>query len=204
MFQNRDGSRVTSGGLIRPSPLPANAPTEQEILAGMIGPRPPSSSLTGTRSALHGTAPVPANPHNDILTAIYRAPFNPDVLKRQEAETLRAALASGHVTVDLLLQHFAHAQMPPLQREILLNVLKVLQSQGHLGLSAAQPNQLPSRGGGLSPLPPDTLGLLQQQRLSPGLLGSSGLTVVSPTHNQRIPSPQELQVHTQQVIFFHF
>jgi hypothetical protein len=55
----------------------------------------------------------------------------------------------------------------------------------------------------LSPLPgADTLAILQQkqQRLSPGLLGSGGLTVVSPTPNQRIPSPQELQVHTQQIL----
>lgn len=86
------------------------------------------------------------------------------------------------------------------QREILLNVLKLAQSQGHLGGAGAAP-QLHNRGGGLSPHPPDTLALLQQ-RLSPGLLGvggGGGLAVVSPTHNQRIPSPQELQAHTQQV-----
>jgi hypothetical protein len=119
----------------------------------------------------------------------------------------QAALAAGHVTLEILLQHFAHGNMPPLQREILLNILKFAQSQGHLGVNPQ--GHLPNRGGGLSPLtPPDTLAILQQQqqRLSPGLIGGGGLTVVSPTQNQRIPSPQELQVHTQQVFdcFSHF
>jgi len=204
MIQNREGPRVTSGGLIRPSPLPANAPTEQEILAGMIGPRPPNTSLTGNRGGIHGQVPLASNPQNELFAAIYRAPFNPDVLKRPEARALQAALTQGHVTVDILLQHFAHGQMPALQREILLNILKLVQSQGHPG-HLPQAAHLANRGGGLSPLtPPDTLAILQQQqqRLSPGLLSGSGggLTVVSPTHNQRIPSPQELQVHTQQVI----
>ena len=119
MTQTREGPRVTAGGLIRPSPLPANAPTEQEILAGMIGPRPPNTNLTGSRGAMHGVAATVAmnagNPQAEILSAIYHAPFNPEVLKRSEARALQAALSAGHVTVDLLLQHFAHAQMPPLQ-----------------------------------------------------------------------------------------
>jgi hypothetical protein len=134
--------------------------------------------------------------HNDILAAIYHAPFNPEVLHRPEALAVQAALSAGHVTLEVLLQHFTHGQMPQLQREILLNVLKVGQSQGHLAVSASH---LPNRGGGLSPLAPDALSILQQ-RLSPGLVG--GLTVVSPTHTQRIPSPQELQMHTQQVLFW--
>ena len=109
------------------------------------------------------------------------------------------------MTLDILLQHFAHGNMPPLQREILLNILKFAQSQGHLGPHQGQGGHLPNRGGGLSPLtPPDTLAIMQQQhqRLSPGLMGSGGggLTVVSPTSNQRIPSPQELTMHAQQVI----
>ena len=94
-----------------------------------------------------------------------------------------------------------------LQREILLNILKFAQSKGQLGPHVggqAPGSHLPNRGGGLSPLPggPDSLAILQQQqqRLSPGLLGSGGLSVVSPTPNQRIPSPQELQVHTQQIL----
>ena len=210
MVQSREGPRVTPGGLIRPSPLPAGAPTEQEILAGMIGPRPPNKSLTGSRGAVHGQGPMTSNQPNELFATIYRAPFNPEVLKRPEARALQAALSQGHVTVEVLLQHFAHGQMPALQREILLNILKLVQSQGHLG-HAQQAAHLPNRGGGLSPLPPDALAILQQQRLSPGLLGgggggagAGGLTVVSPTHNQRIPSPQELQVHTQQVRTFAF
>ena len=133
MVQSREGPRVTPGGLIRPSPLPAGAPTEQEILAGMIGPRPPNTSLTGSRGAVHGQGPMTSNQPNELFATIYRAPFNPEVLKRPEARALQAALSQGHVTVEVLLQHFAHGQMPALQREILLNILKLVQLQGHLG-----------------------------------------------------------------------
>jgi hypothetical protein len=105
-----------AGHLVRPSPLPANAPTEHEILAGMVGPRSaPANHVAGSR-AVHGQAtnvpppPLPRPPPGDILSAIYRAPFNPEVLKRPEAHSVEAALASGHVTVELLLHHFVHGQ----------------------------------------------------------------------------------------------
>jgi hypothetical protein len=82
-------------------------------------------------------------------------------------------------------------QMPPLQRDILLNILKIAQSQGHL----------PNHSGGLSPLAPEAVSAAQQKRLSPGFAGggSAGLAVANASQSQRIPSPQELQVHTQQV-----
>jgi len=134
MVQNREGPRVNSGGLIRPSPLPANAPTEQEILAGMIGPRPSAPpNLAVNRGGIHGQMSHAASQHSDLLAAIYHAPFNPEVLKRPEARALQNALGAGHVTLEILLQHFAHGTMPPLQREILLNILKFAQSNGHLG-----------------------------------------------------------------------
>lgn len=142
-------------------------------------------------------------PSSNSNVFVRKAPFGLSVC--QNISLKQAFLRLGHVTLDVLLQHFAHGNMPPLQREILLNILKVAQSQGHLGPHQGQGGHLPNRGGGLSPLtPPDTLAILQQQhqRLSPGLMGSGGggLTVVSPTSNQRIPSPQELTMHAQQVI----
>ena len=119
MGPHQGNSRITSGGLIRPSPIPANAPTEQEILAGLIGPRPtapPNPALNSNRGMMNRQQPPPQQPPlNHLLTAIYHAPFNPDVLQRPEALALQAALHSGQVTVEILLQQFANGNMPPLQ-----------------------------------------------------------------------------------------
>ena len=126
MGPHQGNSRIASGGLIRPSPIPANAPTEQEILAGLIGPRPsapPNAALNSNRGMINRQQPPPQQqPLNQLLTAIYHAPFNPDVLQRPEALALQAALQSGQVTLEILLQQFANGNMPPLQ------VLKILQT----------------------------------------------------------------------------
>lgn len=74
--------------LIKPSPIPANAPTEQEILAGMIGPKHAASSVSGNLRQLHQLG-LHQLSMPDLLSVIHNAPFNPEVLKRPEAHALQ-------------------------------------------------------------------------------------------------------------------
>jgi hypothetical protein len=80
--------KVEGRSLIKPSPIPPNAPTEQEILAGMIGPKLTAPALGGGYRQTH-----PVGLHQltmpELLTAIYNAPFNPEALKRPEAQALQ-------------------------------------------------------------------------------------------------------------------
>lgn len=74
--------------LIKPSPIPANAPTEQEILAGMIGPKPLAPPMSGNLRHMHQMG-LHQLTMPELLAAIYNAPFNPEALKRPEAQALQ-------------------------------------------------------------------------------------------------------------------
>ncbi len=231
-----------SSGIVRPSPLSAHLDHLNGVGPGLLrqqhtslpthaagGPGgfqfqpPPHAHMERPQrmfaSPAAGNPPIPQPP--DLLQLIHHAPHNLDILQRPEAFNLQRALESGDATPGTLLQQFAHGNLPPLQREILLNVLKVLQNRGTL------PTRFP--GGGMHPPPlgisprtsplPDTLSLniLQQRqqqhhhRVSPSVfvqhqaqqqpLKSNNLAV-SPTggNQQRIPSPQELVHHAQQIM----
>ena len=142
---------------------------------------------------------------------------------------------------------FIHGNLPPIRREILLNVLKVAQNQGRLGpvpqgrisppnfhnlpqfamsananqptnsnlnihSSANQPDRI-SPSAAHSPVTDPIQMLMQQgknnqpQRLSPMPLGigtqtggKNTLSVSPVPSQQRVPSPQELVIHTQQIM----
>ena len=141
---------------------------------------------------------------------------------------------------------FIHGNLPPIRREILLNVLKVAQNQGRLGpvppgrisppnfhnlpqyamsgsnnqssnphLNIHSSNQADRISPSLAHSPvADPIQMLMQQgkssqsqRVSPMLLGvgtqggSKNTLTVSPVPSQqRVPSPQELVIHTQQIM----
>ena len=212
--------------VIRPSPIPANAPTEQEILRG--GPH----SHPGHQHQ-HRLPHLPQHAP-DLLQLINNHPLNVGILQRAEAQALQIAVDQHHVSPQVLLQQFAHGNLQPLQREILLQVLKVQQNNGrlptsltpqmaqHLSLGAAhQPpqhhthHQQQQHHPGISPRTsplsehPMNMAVMHQhqQRLSPSAMfpgqqpgGKSSLTVSPVPGQQRIPSPQELVYHTQQIM----
>lgn len=142
---------------------------------------------------------------------------------------------------------FIHGNLPPIRREILLNVLKVAQNQGRLGpvppgrVSPPNFHNLPqyamsgntnqpsnshlnihsssnqseriSPSLAHSPVADPIQMLMQQgknnssQRVSPMLLGigsqaggKNTLSVSPVPSQQRVPSPQELVIHTQQIM----
>jgi translation initiation factor 4E transporter len=132
-----------------------------------------------------------------------------DMLRRPESHALQLAVAEGHVLPASLLQQFTHGNLPNLQREILLQVLKVQQGQGRLPTSMPPPPPPPQQlqapfaqhmamSPRTSPLGEQlNLAMMQQQqrRTTPNSLA------ISPTPGQqRIPSPQELVFHTQQIM----
>ncbi|TRY70753.1 hypothetical protein TCAL_07343, partial [Tigriopus californicus] len=227
--------------VIRPSSVPNNAPTEQEILAGLssagnggvVGPRPPIMRFPNVPPRL------PLTP--DLLHLIHSHPSNPTLLETREAKSLQFALAHGHAKPMQLVSEFAHREFDPHQREVLVAVLKLLQSQGRLPVSMHQLHQQQQQQG--HPLPaggnphvmtrpqptsprssphfPDNvnLALLQQQqpphgqqRLSPAMMMQlaaaqqagrkpASLSVSpQPAGQQRIPSPQEISLHTQNIM----
>jgi len=235
-------------GLVKPAPLPAgippNAPTEQEILEGLMGgrkanghrgpPRPPQSMVSPQLSQYLG-----------------RMPLNRELLSRPEADHLMMGLNNGTITVDNLVQQLNNTALQQRQRDLLLNVLKLkTMAPPQLPRSAPGPHQsfapphltVSSVGGqrGTSPLPdPLQSMLLQQQqanqapsmllqqqqavqaaRVSPlmfphapapphssalavspvGNSARSALSVSPVPSTQRVPSPQEMTIITQQIM----
>lgn len=259
-------------GVVRPAPLPANAPTEQDILISRhhqpnAQPHPHASQMRRASMMppailppphphqvpnMHGglRLPVQGPPHLDLLQLIHQAPFNVEILQRQEAHVLQQALERGDATPLSLLHQFAHGNLPGLHREILLNVLKVQQNQGRLPTRIpSQPQQhylgvMPNMSPRGSPHQSENFPLNSliarhqqqqqqhphhhpqhqhpqrpphqkqqqpqpqqqqpsqvQQQPNPALMKSANNLAVSPTSGQqRIPSPQELVYHTQQIM----
>merc|ERR1719319_2090204 len=175
-------------GLVKPAPLPAgippNAPTEQEILEGLMGgrkanghrgpPRPPQSMVSPQLSQYLG-----------------RMPLNRELLSRPEADHLMMGLNNGTITVDNLVQQLNNTALQQRQRDLLLNVLK-------LKTMAPPPLTVSSVGGqrGTSPLPDPLQSMLlqpQQANQAPSMLLQQQQAVqaarVSPLMFPHAPAP---------------
>ena len=122
--------------VIRPSPIPANAQTEQEILAEMArqqqvrlrmsGPGPVQGN-PGMSMAAHGQGGIQPS-REDCLIMISRRPFHPEVLKTPEAISLQSAVeATGSQMLDTFLYQFVYGAMEHGRREILLQVRNLLE-----------------------------------------------------------------------------
>lgn len=225
-------------GLVKPAPLPAvippNAPTEQEILEGLMG---------GRKANGHRAPPRP--PQQNMISPqlsqyLGRMPLNRELLSRPEADHLMMGLHNGTITVDNLVQQLNNTALQQRQRDLLLNVLK-LKTMAPPQLPRTAPGPMPpqsfppphltvsSVGGqrGTSPLPDPLQNLLMQQqqavqaaRVSPLMFPHapnpphSAALAVSPVGNssrsalsvspvpptQRVPSPQEMTIITQQIM----
>lgn len=196
-------------GLIRPAPI---GPSEQELLDMQQQQqqqqfRPPPPAAAALARMMHPMAhmgpPPPMPPHQpDLFQLIAHAPSSNEVLQRPEVRSLNRALASGEVTPGHLLEQFTHGNLPTLQREILLNVLKVQQNKGLLPTRLPMPHHPPPFPPPVSRQPPPPNDLHISQRISPFEAKNSNNLAVSPTPpgQQRVPSPQELQYHAQQIM----
>jgi len=194
-------------GVVRPTPmggLPLNAPTEQEILEGRGGgaaPPPPRMPR------------LPVIPPQ-LLQFLEHYPLNPEVLKRQETEHLINSINAGTFPLEQLVAQLSNPKLHPQQRDLVLTVLKLKtlqhQQQQHgfqqqppppaalQALFSAGPQMMPPQR--TSPQPPPA-----QSRVSPLMFGGGGgfnphLSVSPQPQNQRVPSPQEMTVLTQQIL----
>ncbi|CAB4058613.1 EIF4ENIF1 [Lepeophtheirus salmonis] len=126
-------------GLVRPSPIPANAPTENDILLGnnnrysaqvpqrsRAPPQFQRAAPSMNTPELHQPQNTPPSYIYEVLQFIQQAPFNPEILKRSEVLALQSGLARGDVSHSMLIQQFAFgslttppppppAQIPPQQ-----------------------------------------------------------------------------------------
>ncbi|GJQ85898.1 hypothetical protein Trydic_g21754 [Trypoxylus dichotomus] len=104
-----------------------------------------------------------------------------DLLNRPEAQAILQGLKRGDITPQHLYQQLANPAMQTRHRELLQMILKL---------------QTPAVGPGsrvLSPVPPHPMFQQQQQQLRVSPLPPNAM-------HQRIPSPRELQVHTQNIM----
>lgn len=190
-------------GLVRPTPissLPPTALTENDILEGRGGQR------------FMGFQALPVQ----LLQFLEHYPLNRDVLRRSEAEHLLTSINNGSVPMESLVRHLSNMSLPARQRELILNVLKWKtmnipppSSSSNQGLSAPQVVQRssPLNEFFLSQPPP-----VHHSRVSPLLFGpgagagagvgpgGSHLSVSPAPQAQRVPSPQEMTVLTQQIL----
>ncbi|KAJ8936844.1 hypothetical protein NQ314_012160 [Rhamnusium bicolor] len=107
-----------------------------------------------------------------------------ELLNRPEAQAILQGLKRGEITTQHLYQQLANPALQPRHREMLVTILKMQGGGGGYGPSPRV----------LSPVPPHHMFQQQQQqqlRVSP--LPPNAM-------HQRIPSPRELQVHTQNIL----
>ncbi|KAG5868188.1 hypothetical protein JTB14_030261 [Gonioctena quinquepunctata] len=105
-----------------------------------------------------------------------------ELLNRPEAQAILQGLKRGEITTQHLYQQLSNPALQPRHREMLMTILKI-QGAGY----GPSPRVL-------SPVPPHHMFQQQQQqqlRVSP--LPPNAM-------HQRIPSPRELQVHTQNIL----
>lgn len=180
-------------GLVRPTPIPSlppNVMTEQEILEGR--------AMAAQRINIQQIIPP------QLLQFLEHYQLNPEVLKRAETEHLIRCINSGACPIETIIEQLSNPALNPRQRELILTVLK-LRTLGHTfpppfqGLMAAP--QMMSRASPhdhlLSQPPP------AHSRVSPLMfagMGNSHLAVSPGPQNQRVPSPQEMTVLTQQIL----
>ncbi|XP_050499218.1 eukaryotic translation initiation factor 4E transporter-like isoform X3 [Diabrotica virgifera virgifera] len=123
-----------------------------------------------------------ASPLHDLVIQQSR-----DLLNRPEAQAILQGLKRGEITTQHLYQQLANPALQPRHREMLINVLKY-HGGGGFGPSPRV----------LSPVPPHHMFQQQQQQQQQQQLRVSPLPPNA--MHQRIPSPRELQVHTQNIL----
>jgi len=200
-------------GLVRPTPISqmtGNMPTEHEILEGRN-----MAAAAAQRMNVQSALPP------QLLQFLEHYPLNPEAIKRPEAEHLLTALNNGSFPLTSVIQQLSNPNLQPRQRELILAVLKLKTLAQH-HIPPPQAAAAMQAGGGAhghlmaphlpvnrtSPLltqPPPQGGA--HARLSPLMFGVAGNTLpnshlaVSPgPQNQRVPSPQEMTVLTQQIL----
>jgi len=192
-------------GLVRPTPLgglPFNAPTEQEILEGRAMAAQQQQRIVRQ----------PPNIPPQLMQFLEHYPVNPEVLKRPETEPLMNCVNNGTFPVENLVAQLSNPNLPRREQELLLTVLKVKTRPFPPALASlfGGPNMVPPPRS--SPLPehlaqppPPTA---HSSRVSPLMFGGAvvppggaHLSVSpGPPQTQRVPSPQEMTVLTQQIL----
>ncbi|XP_040580326.1 uncharacterized protein [Lepeophtheirus salmonis] len=193
-------------GLVRPSPIPANAPTENDILLGnnnrysaqvpqrsRAPPQFQRAAPSMNTPELHQPQNTPPSYIYEVLQFIQQAPFNPEILKRSEVLALQSGLARGDVSHSMLIQQFAFGSLSALRKQVILNVLKVEQISGNLVVSQPQappppppPAQIP---------PQQMMHLHSSQRGTPPHHRQSGDVITSflkRSNGESLSSPTDL------------
>ena len=180
--------------VIRPSPLPANAPTEAELLrdmnhdnAGPTGPPPPIPRPPHPPGGGPGIQPS----REDVLMMAAQRRMIPELLKTAEAASLQTAVQNGGPgMLQTFLYQFVFGQMDPQRREILLQVIKFYMMKGAYGPQFATPQFLNVQDS-ISPTSPTS---------PKGQPGGPNLAVSPLPGRERVPSPQEMALHAQQIM----
>ncbi|XP_063707163.1 eukaryotic translation initiation factor 4E transporter-like isoform X2 [Culicoides brevitarsis] len=189
----------------------------------MAPPHPQGRPIQGQKPP----QPTPQDPlanmlHVNQMPATHLQPDlrNTEILQRPEAQLLIQSIIRGEMKPANLWQQMANPQTTPRQREMLTAVLNTFNSSPRV----SSPNLLlpPPGGAPIPPLVPNgglnpelqAQILLQQQkqqmRVSPlpnaftvppvAMATNNPLTLHVPGIPQRIPSPRELQFHTQSIM----
>jgi hypothetical protein len=117
----------------------------------------------------------------------------PELLKSAEAASLQTAVQNqGMPMLNTILYQFVYGQMEPTRREILLQVIKFYMMKGAFGPQFASPHFL-------NVPPPQRQGHPAESPTSP-TVNKATLNVSPIPGRDRIPSPQEIALHTQQIM----
>jgi len=199
---------IQRGPVIRPSPIPANAPTEHDILSEMTPMRPQHPEGAFPPRMQHPGPPGGIQPSRDyVLMMAARRHLIPDLLKTPEAVSLQTAVQNqGMNMLNTILYQFVYGQMEPQRREILLQVIKCYQMKGAFGPQFSNPQfanpHFLNIQGSVSPTSPTPSGGNGKSNVTTGGNGTGGgnLSVSPLPGRDRNPSPQEIAIHTQQIM----
>ncbi|XP_015836326.1 eukaryotic translation initiation factor 4E transporter isoform X2 [Tribolium castaneum] len=190
--QQQDEAHARMAQLLGPS-SPGASPHD---IAGRLQQQVQSQQQKEMLSKLmSANMPVRASPLSEMGIQQSR-----ELLSRPEAQAILQGLKIGDITPQHLYQQLANPALQPRHREMLVTILKL--QGGGVGPSPRV----------LSPVAPHPMFQQQQQqqlRVSPlppnaycvsPIMATSPNTLTVPALHQRIPSPRELQVHTQNIL----
>ncbi|XP_066251931.1 eukaryotic translation initiation factor 4E transporter-like isoform X2 [Euwallacea similis] len=131
-----------------------------------------------------------------------------ELLNRPEAQAILQGLKRGEITIQHLYQQIANPALQPRHREMLVTIVKLHSNSSYIP-SPRVMSPVPMTSHHLFPPQQQAQMQHQQLRVSPlphNAYCVSPIMATSPNHlavpamHQRIPSPRELQVHTQNIL----
>ncbi|CAG0897284.1 unnamed protein product [Darwinula stevensoni] len=176
------GSGRTTTPIILDDPAIQTAGTGMKVGNTEAPQRLPSEQIRASQ-AEGGTSSYPP----ELVAALKRANIIPELLTRPQAQAIITGLCKGQITQGHLIEQLQKSVMPAVLRETVRSILTLVKARMTLELLLLPPQGMRKTGSGPS-TPTHDQGIVPS---APPAAHAAG---------NRVPSPQELAAHTQQIL----